>query len=280
MATHTLARAPELGALYRRAVLPRLRRRSRDLPDSALELPAVPVDVEHLAAYARVCGFRLRDELPATYPHVVAFPLAVRLMADPSFPFPLPGLVHVRNQITQVRPLRVDEEHTLRVRAVDLRPHERGQQFDVVAEALVGTEVVWRDVSTYLRRSGGRSGAGRSERRETPPASALWRVPADIGRRYAAVSGDRNPIHLSRLAARAFGFPRAIAHGMWTKARCLAALEGRLPDAFVVDVHFRAPVLLPSRVAFSAHEDASGWTFGLHGANRGKPHLTGNITRV
>ncbi|SHE57186.1 MaoC family dehydratase [Streptoalloteichus hindustanus] len=281
--THALAAPPDLGALYRRAVLSGLSgflRRGGDLPNTTLELPAVTTDVEHLGAYARVCGFRLRDELPATYPHVLAFPLSVQLMADPSFPFPLPGLVHVRNQITQFRPLMVDEVFALRVRMADLRPHERGQQFDVVAEAVVAHQVVWRDVSTYLRRTGGRGGPRGDVRREAPEPSGLWRVPADVGLRYAAVSGDRNPIHLNRFAARAFGFPRAIAHGMWTKARCLTAFEGRLPDALLVDVHFRAPVPLPSRVAFSAHADASGWLFALHDPRRGKPHLTGSINLI
>ena len=103
----------------------------------------------------------------------------------------------------------------------------------------MGDEPVWPGRSTYLRRGGGtaRSRRGPSDP-PTGPAS-LVRVPDDIGRRYAAVSGDRNPIHLHALAAKAFGFPSAIAHGMWLKARALAALEGRLPDAFTVDVAFK-----------------------------------------
>jgi acyl dehydratase len=101
----------------------------------------------------------------------------------------------------------------------------------------------------------------------------VWEVGRDAGRRYAAVSGDRNPIHLSRLAARAFGFPRAIAHGMWAKARCLAAFEGRLPAAYTVEVAFRAPILLPARVGFTV----TGQDFALHDARGGRPHLTGTI---
>ena len=54
------------------------------------------------------------------------------------------------------------------------------------------------------------------------------------------------------LTAKPLGFPAAIAHGMWTKARCLAALESRLPDAFAVDVRFRKPILLPARVEFAS----------------------------
>ena len=66
------------------------------------------------------------------------------------------------------------------------------------------------------------------------------------------MSGDHNPIHLYPITAKALGFPRQIAHGMWTMARCVAALENRLPDAVRVDVAFKKPVLLPGLGARSA----------------------------
>jgi acyl dehydratase len=148
----------------------------------------------------------------------------------------------------------------------------------MVGEVLVDGEVVWTDVSTYLRRGGGNGRAERDEHAEPPEPTAVWRVPDDIGRRYGEVSGDRNPIHLYKLTARMFGFPRAIAHGMWTKARCLAAFEGRLPDAYTVDVAFKLPVLLPAKVAFAANEHDGGWRFSLSDAKSGKPHLAGEIS--
>ena len=113
-----------------------------------------------------------------------------------------------------------------------------------------------------------------------PPAGAVAqvRVPGDVGRRYGAVSGDRNPIHLYGLTAKAFGFPSAIAHGMWLKARTLAALQGRLPDAFTVDVAFKLPVLLPATIAIAAAPAEGGWTLDVRGAKSGKPHLAGTVT--
>jgi acyl dehydratase len=243
------------------------------------------VDPAHLAAYDRVCGFRLTDELPVTYPHVLNFPLQVKLMTDPGFPFPLVGSVHLANRITQYRPLRVSDRFGLQVRVADLRPHPKGRQFDVISEAVIsetvaGGEVVWRDVSTYLRRGGGSGPRDEREPVAAPEPTAIWRVPGDTGRRYAEVSGDRNPIHLHPLSARLFGFPRAIAHGMWTKARCLTALEGRLPDAYTVDVAFKLPVLLPARVGFAARETETGWRFDLFDARTGKPHLAGSVSRL
>jgi hypothetical protein len=259
-------------------VLTGFRRKGGELPETAYALPGVTIDRAHLAAYNRICGFRLTDDLPATYPHVLAFPLQIKLMSGDDFPFPLVGSVHVANRITQTRPLHVAEKLDLRVHLSNLRDHPRGRQFDVISEALVGDEVVWTDVSTYLRREGGSSEKSRSDSVVPPSPTAIWHVPADLGRRYGEVSGDRNPIHLYKLTAKMFGFPRAIAHGMWTKARCLAAFEGRLPAAFSVDVAFKLPVLLPGKVAFSAEQGDAGWQFALTDARTGKPHLTGEIS--
>jgi hypothetical protein len=250
------------------------RRRPRTLPDREVVSPAQPVDRDHLAAYARVCEFRLSDTLPATYPHVLAFPLAMHLMSAADFPFPIVGMVHIANRITLHRPIDAAERLDLSVRAAHLRDHDRGRQLDIVATARIDGEEVWSGLSTYLKIE------RRSERRgpgdQAPgPATAVWRVPVSVGPRYAAVSGDRNPIHTSRVGARLFGFPQRIAHGMWSAARCLAALEGRLPECYTMDVTFKAPVLLPSRVEFTAVESTDGWEFGLRSR---KPHLAGQVT--
>jgi acyl dehydratase len=253
------------------------------LPATELVLRGAEVDRRHLADYDRVCGFSLRDELPVTYPHMLAFPLSMQLMTDASFPFPVIGLVHIRNRIEQVRPIRDDEKLTVRVRVDDLEPHPKGKQFHVLAEAEVGSETVWRSDSTYLRKGGGsgEQGAGSREQEGPEPAdpSAVWDVPSDIGRRYAKVSGDSNPIHLRRSTAMAMGMSRPIAHGMWTKARCLAALEGELPESFAVDVAFKLPVQLPAKVAFRTWEEGVTREFSLRDHKSGKPHVTGVIER-
>ena len=202
-------------------------------------------------SYCRVCGFTLRDELPATYPHVLSFPLQMALMSSGSFPFPLLGLVHLDDEITQHRPVAIGEPLDFEVRVADLRPPSEGDGVLAARRAArSGGELVWEERGTILHRGGGDPGAPRERRSRalrapTTPAPLGVAAAGDLGRRYAAVSGDRNPIHLHPLTARAFGFPRPIAHGMWTMARCLAQLEGRLPDAFTVSVSFRRPVPLP-----------------------------------
>jgi acyl dehydratase len=244
--------------------LPWIPGRGDTLPDIELERE-VRVNRDHLACYARVCGFDLRDALPPTYPHVLAFPLHERLMGDGRFPFAPAGIVHIANRIVQHRPLSLGETLSLRVTASGPEPHRRGRTFTLLTEVRVGDELVWEDFSTMLERGRGSGDASREPAFAEPPVTAQWRVPGDPGRRYAAVSGDRNPIHLHPLTARAFGFPRAIAHGMWTKARCLAAL--RLPGALTAEVRFKQPVLLPSTVTFG---EADG-RFAVHG------HLEGTL---
>ncbi len=309
METLSLTSAPSIPLLYARAAAPLIPGASLlpfipggggEIPELELELPGVSADAADVAAYAKVCGFALRDQLPPTYPHVLAFPLHMAVMANGSFPFGAVGLVHLENRIVQRRPLGIGEELTLRVRPTKLLPHPKGRTFTLVTEVRAGGELAWESVSTMLRRGGDGSGAAAPDRRGRPrpdaeefatvpndvPASAEWRLDGGLGRRYASVSGDRNPIHMHSLAAKPLGFPAAIAHGMWTKARCLAALESRLPGTFAVDVRFRKPILLPSRVEFASEAISespadstagSDIAFSVRDAKRGVPHLDGLI---
>ncbi len=275
------------------SLLPFVAGRGKEMPKLERTLSGVRVDPADLAAYARVCGFTLRDALPATYLHIVAFPLHMQLMTDGKFPFPAVGLVHLSNRIVVRRPAHVSETFDLVVRTTPIEPHPKGRTFSIVSTATVDGEVVWEDVSTMLRRGGGSGDAGNGGRerggasgsgepresdgpgeQQVHGAPVEWRLPGDLGRRYGAVSGDRNPIHLHALTAKAFGFPAAIAHGMWTKARCLAALEP-LPDAYTVDVTFKKPILLPSRVTFAADNER----FVVRSAKRpDTTHLEGTVT--
>lgn len=257
-------------------------------PSLTRSLSGFTVDLEHLADYDRVCGFRFGGPLPGTYLHMAAFPLQLELMTESSFPFGVLGLVHVENRIEVRRPAGVDETFDVTVHAENLRKQPAGRAVDLVSEARVGEELVWREVSTYLRPGGGSgSSDGAKKKRSSkqdaapPRAASIWRVPDDIGRRYAAVSGDRNPIHLHPLTAKAFGMPGAIAHGMWVKARCLASLEGQLPadGRYAVEVAFKKPLVLPSKVAFSSTPGRKEGVreFGVRSAKSGKPHLTGSV---
>ncbi|MFE3518192.1 MaoC family dehydratase [Streptomyces sp. NPDC059166] len=256
------------------------------LPGRREVLPARPIAPGPLAAYRGVCGFTGPETLPLTYPHVLGFPSAMRLMTARDFPLPVLGLVHTWIEITAHRTPRPADELGLTVYAAELNPHRRGTEVTVVTEARIADELVWESRSGYLARHrtgddgapagvGGREAPSRAPAPPKLPAVAEWRLPTGLGRRYGAASGDRNPIHLHPLTARLFGFPRHIAHGMWTVARCLAETAnspGGAGRVHSVRADFRAPVPLPSTVTYAAE----GTAFEVRGGER--VHLTGIVT--
>jgi acyl dehydratase len=299
-----LPQVPALGPLYARGVsasarlaaLSRLGRAGVELPHVAYVARGVQADPERLTAYQQLMGEPASDALPAGYVHVLAFPVALAVMVRPDFPLPPAGMVHLANRVQQHRTPSLGEPLDVRAHAEDLRPHRSGVQVDLVSEVRVEGEVVWRGVSTYLAkgarlplsRTATGTGAGDSataahaalHRDFVPPVpTGQWTLAADVGRRYAAVSGDRNPIHLSRLAARALGFPRAIAHGMYTASRALATVGRARGDAFAWTVDFAKPVLLPGRVAVRVAPDLPGGGYRYAGwdARSGVVHLTGTV---
>ncbi|GGX86959.1 MaoC/PaaZ C-terminal domain-containing protein [Streptomyces fructofermentans] len=277
-AARTLGRPPSLGPLLARgAVLSPFKRPRAGVtaPRRGLTLPGVRIDLSALAAYERVCGFGVgADDLPVTYPHVLGFPLAMRLMSGRAFPLPLLGLVHTSVEIRRHRPLPASGEYELTVYVDELVPHRRGTEAVVVTGVRVGGTPVWESRSTYLARhrtTADGAGPPPGTRERAPlPQRARWQLPGDVGRRYGAASGDRNPIHLHPLTARLFGFPRTVAHGMWSVARCLA--DHGVPGSALVRAEFRAPVLLPGTVAYGAE----GAAFELRGPG-GRLHLNGRV---
>lgn len=292
---------PSLRRLYARA-LGRLRTMvmarpvARGLPEVTLRVDGVRGDPAGLSEYQHLVGEPGTDVLPAGYVHVLAFPLAMAVMVREDFPLPVLGLVHVANRVDSHRPLTLDDTVTVRAWAQDAREHARGTTVDLVVEVTDASgRPAWRGVSTYLAK--GRPPRGlavapardRGERPEPPAVpTAVWRLGADVGVRYAEVSGDRNPIHVSRIGARLFGFPRPIAHGMYTAARALAATPSPLRRGpFTWTVDFARPVLLPATVACAtssldtgASEEAGagdGAAFAVWSPRSGSVHLTGTV---
>lgn len=251
----------------------------------AFTRPGVQVVRDHVDAYADVCGFPRKDSVPVTYPHMLAFPLHMAIMTDPHFPYPAIGTVHIGNAITAHRAIGIGEALAVRVDVGAPLPHPKGTALDFTTHVYAGDELVWESTSTYLRRGKGDADAPAGPTFEdVAPTGARWKLPADLGRQYAAVSGDHNPIHLYPVTAKALGFPRQIAHGMWSKARSVAALENRLPEAVRIEVSFRKPILLPGTVAFGSRAvqgaDGDGYAFSLTSPRNGSVHLLGRTTAL
>lgn len=263
----------------------------RRRPAVQVELPALRVNLESLSfnpenlkAYREICGFPKDGGVPIPYPQVSAITLQMYLLTRPQFPLPLLGLVHLKNHITQQRELNVDESFAVQVGITGHRTSDKGLEFDLeTVYADTAGKTVWTSVATVLYRP---KTAESGKTRKPPPADSeaglaeyrSFEAPEDIGRRYGKIAGDNNPIHLYPLTAKLFGFPRHIAHGMWSMARCCALLQqglGHPPHALTTQ--FRQPLFLPARVALRYGEQGDGFGFKLINRDSDKAHLTGSL---
>ncbi|KRE27469.1 dehydratase [Mycobacterium sp. Soil538] len=256
--------------------------RGDTLPDRTLTVEDLTIDPAHVAAYANVTGLRFDNTVPLTYPFALTFPTVMSLITGFDFPFAAMGSVHVENHITQHRPIAVTDTVSAAVHAENMREHRRGLLVDVVTDVKVGTETAWHQVTTFLHQQR----TSLSDEPKPPPAKApklgppnavLSITPGQI-RHYASVGGDHNPIHTNSVAAKLFGFPTVIAHGMFSAAAVLANIEGKLPDAVTYSVRFAKPVVLPARAGLYVNRRGDGWELTLRHLTKGHPHLTGTVS--
>ena len=236
---------------YRRALLSKgIKTKSPILPTTHITLCDVIADTKKVAKYSEVCGFQKdNNKLPMTMPHLLAFPLHLELMLLRDFPFAVMGLVHVRNEITQYRAIDIVEKMDVTCFFYDIRKTDKGYNIDVKTEIHITGQKVWESISTNLvRQKTDIAPIPKSSEPNTLPTypyKEFWHLSSDLGRRYALVSGDSNPIHLFSLSAKLFGFKGHIAHGMWSKARIVAALYKKLDsEACKVIVDFKLPIFL------------------------------------
>lgn len=255
----------------------------RELPRTELALPRVTLDGGHVAAYARICGFAADGTVPLIYPQLLAFPLASAFMLSDACPWPALGVVHLANRITQHEPLHIGQTVRVELETGGLFAHEKGQVFELQLRVRRGADCVWEATQTLLRMGVANPSAAvyQSQLATDVPLSCQTEffAAADMGRRYGAISGDRNPIHLAAWTARLFGFKRAIAHGMWTQARALACLLPPEPlHAACLETEFKTPLFLPGRAKLWSARFATGARFEVRDAQGVKPHLRGQLT--
>jgi acyl dehydratase len=258
--------------------------RGDTLPDRTLTVDELSIDPANVAAYANVTGLRFGDAVPLTYPFALTFPTVMALVTGFDFPFAAMGSVHIENHITQQRPIAVTDTVSVRVHAENLREHRRGLLVDIVTDVNVGNETAWHQVTTFLHQqktslSDEPKPPPQKQPKLGPPNAVLHITPGQI-RHYASVGGDHNPIHTNPVAAKLFGFPTVIAHGMFSAAAVLANIEGQLPDAVKYSVRFAKPVVLPARAGLYVDRITDGWQLTLRNLSKGDPHLTGTVTKL
>jgi acyl dehydratase len=231
-----------------------------------------------VAAYRAICGFPGEAVLPITMPQVVAAPLHIALFTHRAFPLPAMGLVHVSSEIVQRRPIPEDAALDLHVWVEGHRPARRGVEADLMTEVSIDGEVAWTSTTTVLSMSGPSSGEKRVQADRPTPAwsrSVIWSLPTDLGRRYAQIAGDRNPIHMYPWTAKLFGFKRHIIHGMWLLGRAAAEIDMPAVGPTRLRCSFKRPVFLPGSPVFMSGEREGGVGFEISKLTTAKVHMYG-----
>jgi hypothetical protein len=289
-AKHSLefARAPAIWSMYPGIMMsrkPALVPEGGEVPRIESRLAKVVIERKHLAAYSEICGAAAGATLPIAYPHVLAMPLHLAMLGAEAFPVKLFGLVHVQNRIAMRQPLSAEEPAEIRAWIEGHRETERGQEFELHTEYVVAGDAIWDETCTFLARrkppAGAKPGGARNAD-GAPDAAAMksssFRAPSGLGRRYGFISGDVNPIHMSDLSARAFGFPRAIAHGMWSLGRSASDFEAeQFNGGCELSVTFKLPIYMPSWLMLQRWSIENGSGFALRDAQGEKPHLVGTL---
>lgn len=246
-----------------------------------LEVRRIVLSAGHLQRYQTICGTPQTKVLPPAYLHVVAMPVHMQLFVARNFPVKVLGLIHLRNTIRVFKDIGVETPLRLRVYFDTMRLTDYGQEYDFITLYDRDGEVVWEEVSTMFARGNGppKEGAKRPViERSAHPDTGVFSEPVDIapdtGWRYARISGDFNPIHLTARTAKMFGFKQAVAHGMWSLGRCLGSATPHLPAGKIqVDTQFKLPVYVPSQAIVRTWQAGSGVDISLCTTRGDRLHL-------
>jgi len=275
--------APSFGPIYKKILLGKKRpgfRAGASMPKLAARCAGVHIDAANLALYREVCHVKGGAAVPILYPHVMTGSLHLAIMTHDAFPLSMMGAVHLRNHVLAHRALDPSETFDVYCSLDEHRFAKAGIEMDVSTVLTDKSgQRAWESISTYLVRGkfGEPSEApARAQVAEVTPDQevAQWFVPAGTGRRYAKVCGDWNPIHISPITAKLFGFKRDITHGMWAAAVSLA----HLPEAGGTeqcDLLFKGPTFMKSKVRLLQTAVDGGARFDLFCGSNPKPSISG-----
>ncbi len=247
------------------------------------------LDPIRVQQFRRVCGFVHTPRDPATVPsgylQTLFIGLLGRYITSDFFPINPMGLIQTGQQFESRYPVRIDDTLDLFCTLQDMSLTAKGISTRFLLQVYRHNTLVWQGISTYLTRTSGSKKPSETVQDQPLPAKMTLAVPPGTGRRYARISGDYNPHHLSNVTARIIGFKQAMVHGMWSLARTLACLEPvmKFPEQYSVDAAFKLPVYMPATLSVGSKQVTAGnglhriW-FDLRDADTRKPHLKGLVT--
>lgn len=273
-------------SLFAKAAIYSPKRETSEVPKlpNSIATKTVRINPKHCKDYNALCDWQagIESVIHPNYVQVLSFPLQLKLMTTSPFPFKAFGLVHIGNRIEVNKLPEQNSCIDLSVTFGNLYWHKRGWVFEVITSAQIAGETRVRSTSLYLSRVKHRlNGTSDTESAIRPyiqhklplaptplpidsddvACHRVFKFNHDTGRQYASVSGDHNPIHLSAFSAKLFGFKRAIAHGMYSKALSVSCLFQQVPHLqnarlgeFSINTEFVQPVYLPSDAVVVANK--------------------------
>ncbi|GAB4187588.1 MAG: MaoC/PaaZ C-terminal domain-containing protein [Wenzhouxiangellaceae bacterium] len=249
-------------------LLPKMFRRqpsSVDFETLTLTWDQLAFDQQHYQRYARFFEIE-QQRIHPLYCYILGQGPQLALLNHRDFPFAPAGVVHLRNQTLSHQPLLDDQPYRFSLSAQLEEQRANGYQLLLTSTLHQQDQLCAVNRTWALARLPGKVRRGDREPPPTPayePFASLV-MPADVGRRYARVSGDYNPIHLRRWLARRFGFRQPIAHGMYSLMRVVSVIERQSGlRSRQIDVRFLRPVYLPSVSGLAYEDGAQGMHFEL-----------------
>jgi acyl dehydratase len=251
-----LNKAPSLLSLYTRALLKRPYTLTR--PDAIPPLVLhTTINQAQLSQYNKLCQITPQENiLPPFFPQVLAFKLHLELLLNKQLPFPVMGLVHRDNDVEYFSPLYASDTLKIKVGLHEYKEVKKGINCTLITQVYVDEQLKWQATSTYFYRSSKPLVAKHKSTKnkkiiDKPSNLSIWFLNANLGRQYAKITGDLNPIHLYRLTAKLFGFKQTIIHGMCMAAKATAHAQSEHPSLPMrIYIEFNKPIYLPSKVAF------------------------------
>ncbi len=210
---------------------------------------------ERLKAFADVVG----DPESPVFPVTLIKEPFTKLFADPDFTGDFQRMVHGEQAFVFHRPLKALDLLSVRGRVLSIEDKGSGQLLNFGTKIYTEGELLVEMESRLFFRGESKGAPGAPP----PPKPAPERTfettsAADLPKRYAAVSGDDNPIHLDEALAKSVGFKGVILHGLCT----LALVAKQLPRPLKrLDVRFAKPVYPGELLKTSLWKAEGGWTF-------------------
>ena len=207
------------------------------------------------------------SEIAPTFPYALSTPFQLAIVTHKNFPFAPFGLVHKKEVIEVISPLK---EGQWQMQAVvdSYRKVDGGYEVDFITTLYINGELAWKSTSTAFKKYGSRSKKIKRHKEQRIISDIKWNIPNWHGLKYGLISLNIDPIHISNPTARLMGHKSAIMHGMWTVARGLSSYS-KLSYPCTITCKFISPIYLPSQVQYLEHE--TGFTvFNQDGL---RPHV-------